>query len=318
MNRVALETAAAFGDSAALRGNFLDGGELAASTVKAGVKSADQVAYEARQAEAKRVADARRIEEQRQRDNAKATAERKREQLIDRAIEKNLLATDPHYAALYKKQHSAGIDLGLIPMGAKVLATGAAVIASGGAVAGALGVTAAGGAIGASVAADRVLAAVDQGGKVAETAKAVISDAKTAAAAGNINAKAAVGVLADVAKERVDKLVPPGVEQALSEAGKQAVGALTAAAGSPAASAIVASVAAGGSGMKAPALPPAKPAAPLTTRRQSVISTKARPTITLKPAIVEWFVSSAGKVTRGAVTVGKGFRVYSDGKVQKQ
>lgn len=89
--------------------------------------------------------------DQRNTANAQYLAGRARD-LKAREAEIARLMADPgpegqEYRARRKFISSAGVDWGLIPMGAKVIGTGAAVIASGGAVAGVLGATAAGSAV---------------------------------------------------------------------------------------------------------------------------------------------------------------------------
>ena len=262
----------------------------------------------------------KRIDEQRQIANAKVAAQRAADAKVDARIHADLIANSPAYAAREKAIHSAGLDTAQITMGAKVLAVGAAIIASGGAVAGAVGVTTGGAALASAAAADRLVAAVEKGGELAKQAKGVVSDVKAAAAKGDAAAKQAVATLQDVAKERIDKLIPAGLEQVLTVSGSLAAnavaGAISSNPGLPAAvlAAAAAPSSSSGSGYQTG----------LSTGGKRPLATSNRPAVDigLAPIALVWFVSSDGVVSRVAAGQGApnvaGFRVFSNGSVVRQ
>ncbi len=306
--------------STAQTGNFIEASAkpLVAPSVavQAPKRTAAQEAARLKGLEATAAAKRRQIEEQRQIANAKVAAQRAADAKIDAKIHADLMANNPAYAAREKYIHSAGLDTAQITMGAKVLATGAAIIASGGAVAGAVGLTAGGAALASAAAADRLVAAVEKGGELAKKAKGVVDDVKAAAAKGDAIAKQALGTLNDVAAARIDKLIPPGLEQVLTLSGAAAANAVAGAiASQPALPAAVMAAAAA-------SLPSSSGYMTLTAgRRPTVASSRPRIDIALAPLSLVWFVSDAGKVTRvasGKAPSGGGFKVYANGKVVEQ
>ena len=201
--------------TAANQANFLDGGSTPiVSTVRAPERTAAQV--EADRLAVERAARARIKDDALRLAALNAPYSRQRQ-------EDTALAMATVTDGIKQPWERAGVDLGLIPMGAKVLAVGASVIATGGAAAGALGVTAAGGSLAAAAAADRLVAAVERGGEIGKQAKDVIDDVKAAAARGDAAAKDALGVVNAVTSGRLAAGVQAGVEQTLTAAGRAAV-----------------------------------------------------------------------------------------------
>jgi hypothetical protein len=172
------------------------------------------------------------------------------EALSAKATQDLLRATSPIYAANEKKLATASVDLGLIPMGLKVLATGAGIAATGGALAAGLtaaggitlaGAAAAGGKLVSSlatpglasnpqaaikqvtVAADKLIAAAEKGGEIAAKAKEVYDATKALASSGSADAKAALNVMVSVQADRLAKAVPHGVAQTLTAKGEAAL-----------------------------------------------------------------------------------------------
>lgn len=159
------------------------------------------------------------------------------------------------------KTHEAKTDWGSIPAFAGVLAGGAAIIATGGVAAGALaggvsatsavtaGVAVAGAVkgaqellegkpsslavpglagdaaalVGTAIAADKLIAAAESGGELAERAGEVFAATKELAAAGNVDANVALGVLAKAAEDRIALAIPAGVPQELTAKGEAAL-----------------------------------------------------------------------------------------------
>lgn len=218
----------------------------------------------------------------------------------------------------------AGVDLGLIPMGIKVLATGAAVIATGGALAGGIGLAAGGGTLAAAGAADQLVAAVERGGAIAKDAKAAINTVKDAAKKGDAAAKAAVKVIAEVTDERKLKGIASGVVQDLTAQGKAAVNGV---AGSLLGGLDVNKVIAAANAPGA-----AKPTATLDVSSTfSKAQKDGKITVTKRPnalidAIVPpsklWLVTDGGKVinleAQPSSASSRGWAVYSNGKVVHQ
>jgi hypothetical protein len=201
--------------AAANQANFLDGGGAPLSTTTVKVPAGTKV-----MTQAERDANARAL----LKEKTLATAVRNAPALNQKRTDTyETMKAAGVFDNIRQPWEKAGVDWGLIPMGAKVLATGAAVIASGGAVAGALGVTAAGGSLAAAAAADRLVAAVERGGELGKQAKDVIDDVKSAAARGDKVAKDALAVVDSVASGRVAAGVKAGVEQTLTAAGRAAV-----------------------------------------------------------------------------------------------
>ena len=318
MNRFDRELAIAFGDepdrdveaafgATANTANFLDGGDAPiASTVRAPVTDPVQAARDRATIEATR---ARVLEQQRLTANAAYLQRRAADANIDRAFEARMRTENTPEAAAWrareKKIKSAGVDWGLIPAGAGVLAAGAAIIATGGALAGAIAAPSAASIAGAAVAADRALAAAEKGKVIGKTgvagvtstalaiagkAQAVLDTTAKLAADGVPAAVNGMKVIAATAARRAAAGALPGVPTALTATGAKAFDQYLAAA--------------------PPGLAVALGAA--TTGRVPALVAQG------KPPAVDWFVSAAGKVSRGAKPLGSGWRVYSDGKVIKQ
>lgn len=219
----------------------------------------------------------------------------------------------------------AGVDVGQIVMGAKVLAVGASVIATGGAVAGAVGLTAGGASLATAAAADRLVAAVEKGGELGKQANQVISDVKGAAAKGDKAAKDALAVIDSVASGRVAAGVKAGVEQTLTAAGRDAANAVAGIAaglsgsGSLSTSAIAANLAAAAGGAPSSPYVNFRPSTPL----QAVSN---RPPSQLLSSFASgtprWLVTPDAKVVDLKRTPSKasarGFVVTTTGKVEKQ
>lgn len=346
---------AAFGAaSTAQTGNFLEGlGPLTMPAPKAPAQTAAQkAAAEAQRKQADAIRAQRAVQ-----DAARQTAnanigyqqQRAKEKAEHDAYVRRMQTEDTPEARAWRAREkfisSARTDWGLIPAGAAVIATGAAIIASGGAVAGALAAPSAASIAGAAVAADRALAAaekaklapktgvagkvsgaldlagkasaaldtasslasgkadlagkasavLDTAGKVvtgqANVGATLIENTKRLAEAGVPGAAEGLEIIARTAAERALKGTPAGVPQALTADGAKAFDAYAAA---------------------RPALLALDPS------RLIVATASVKTPSLLKKPTVEWFVSSTGKVTRGAVAVGSGWRVYSDGKVVKQ
>lgn len=209
--------------------------------------------------------------------------------------------------------HKASVDWGLIPAGAAVIAAGAAVIATGGVAAGAIAAPSAAGLAGAAIAADRALAAVEKAklvpkgaaGKLTAvvnagaTAQAVLDNTLKLAEQGNPAALAGVKVIADTALQRIASGAIPGVPQALTPQGSEDYSGYLEGAPTGLQAAVV-GMTPTPNGYNTTALSTRPAAAILQTRK------------------VAWFVSTDGKVTRGDVLLGKGFRVYADGQVVKK
>jgi hypothetical protein len=222
----------------------------------------------------------------------------------------------------------AGVDLGLIPMGIKVLATGAAVIASGGVVAGGIGLTAGGGAIAAAGAADQLIAAVERGGAIAKDAKAAIDTVKDAAKKGDAAAKAAVKVIGEVADERKLKGVAAGAVQGLSaEAGKIVGNVKAAVSGGLDTNALLkAATAAAAAGAKPdPKTTLAVSSTFSKAQKDGLITVTKQPSKILDsiaPASKLWLVTDGGKVinleAQPSSASSRGWAVYSNGKVVHQ
>lgn len=308
-----------FGASTAQQGNFLDAGGAPLATKAVAVPAGTVVLTRVQ-----RDANARALLKQK----TLANASRSAPYLRDRQKQENeraawhawAMANDPVYAAREKYIASAGLDTGQITMGAKVLAIGASIIASGGVAAGAVGLTAGGAALASAAAADRLVAAVEKGGELGKQAKAIVDDVKGAAAKGDAVAKQAVATLERVAKERVAAAVPTGAVRALNDAGKQAVGLLTAATGgveSRVASNLT-SAASSGPSSGYYAAPLAKPA---KVRSSRVAGSNALSTIELPTVRPRWLVTLAGQVAdldaRPDLAGKSGFVVWSTGKVVK-
>lgn len=246
----------------AATGDFFGGGALVvprpAAVVRAPQKTTAQLQKERANKLARQDAEKRRIEAQRQANNSKVKLDRQKVAQLEHDTHKRLMA-DPGpegqaYRAQQKKIHSAGIDWGLIPAGAQVLATGAAIIASGGAVAGALGATAAVSTAAAASTAATVLnsaqkgvAAARQGVKVANAVKSGNVKQATAAAlkggsdVASLTSKAGLG-LSQNDKDKLKGLVPkvklPAAAKSVAKTAKQATAlkkTVTKAAAAPAA-----------------------------------------------------------------------------------
>lgn len=329
------------GVNAALTGNFLEPGSapLAMPNVKLPSFTAEQI-----KATEQAFANIARAREQAADDKrVTALAQVRNEQAADQKYEqeqhKRLMA-DPGpegqaYRARYAAQHSAGIDWGLIPMGAKVLATGAAIIASGGAAAGAVGLTAAGGSLAAAAAADRLVAAVEKGAEIGKQAKGVIDEAKAAYAKGDEIARTAVDTLNKVARERIEKAIPKGVEQTLSATAKKAYDTVASSVTAGVADKVVGQVranlrAAGAAQAAAPSSPSSGFVTALTsnTRPRPVAVANVNPGLTQMIASLDlgtprprWFVSDAAKVSnlyRVAAPATPGWVVWSTGELVRQ
>jgi hypothetical protein len=311
----------------ALTANFLDGGTLAAPTVKAAAGAKPLTQKE-------RDANARALINQKSRELAIRNAPYKAARAVEakEAAEWHArLMADPgpdgqRYRAQQKKIHSAGIDWGLIPAGAAVLATGAAIIATGGAVAGAIAAPSAVSVLGAAVAADRALAAAEKAklapkgaaGKVTavvdagQRAQAVIDNTIKLADQGVAGAVEGAKIIAETAAKRALKGALPGVPMPVTEQGAKAFDAYV---------------------NQSPALKQAVGgtyalAAPLSTR-PPVTVVSSRPAggaalASLKLAAVRprWLVTLAGKVddldVRPDAKSKAGFVVWSTGKVERQ
>jgi trimeric autotransporter adhesin len=302
----------------ALQGNFLDGGgaPLAAPNVKDPRSEAQKKADATALAKLKLEQSARETAA----NNAGYLAQRKKELDEHNAYVKRMQTEDTpearEWRAREKRISEARIDWGLIPAGAAVLATGAAIVATGGAVAGALAAPSAATVAGAAVAADRALAAAEKAkivkpgaagavGSVitaANTAQSVIDTTIKLAEQGVPAAIEGAKVIAQTAAERALSGAAPGVPQALTPQGAAAFDAYMAGA-TPALQAALATV---------------TPAAASALAKRKPVVVSGIKIATVKAPIVEWFVSAAGKVTHGAVAVGSGWRVYSDGRVVKQ
>jgi hypothetical protein len=176
--------------------DFFGGGSFVPPTVKPPPRDVRVVAKERAQVEANKQ---RQIEAQRIASNERVKARKLADQKWQRDYEARMQA-DPGpegqaWRARQKKIKSAGVDWGLIPMGATVIGTGAAVIATGGAVAGALGVTAAASTAAAATTASQAISAATK-------------TAKTAGAIGRGNVGRAVGV-ASTALDTAGVKTPP-------------------------------------------------------------------------------------------------------------
>lgn len=311
----------------ALRANFLEGGELGAPTVKppAGAKPLTQ-----RERDANKLALMRESARATSARNAGARAQMAAEQKWERDYRARMMA-DPgpagqRYRAQQKKIHSAGIDWGLIPAGAAVLATGAAIIATGGALAGAIAAPSAVSVLGAAVAADRALAAAEKAklvprgasGKVTavvdagQRAQAVIDNTIALADQGVAGAVEGVKIIAETAAKRAISGALPGVPMALTEQGAKAFDSYVNQ--SPALKAAVA----GSYALAAP-----------LSKRPPVVAISSRPaggdalaSLKLPTVRPRWLVTLAGKVddldARPAAAGNAGFVVWSTGKVVRQ
>ncbi len=221
----------------------------------------------------------------------------------------------------------AGVDVGQIVMGAKVLAVGATVIATGGAVAGAIGVTAGGASLATAAAADRLVAAVEKGGELGKTATGVIADVKAAAAKGDKVAKDALAVVNAVASGRVAAGIAAGVEQTLTAAGKDAANAVAgialglSGAGSLSTSGVAANLAA------AAGKAPATGYVDLRPQNQvQVVSNRPPPKqlnqFDFGEETPRWLVTPEGRVVdlkrTPSKATAKGFLVTAEGDVHKQ
>lgn len=311
--------------TAANQANFLDGGSAPiVSTVKA---PAGTVAM----TQAQRDANARAL----QKEKTLATAERnapyfaaRAKALQEQEAEIARLLADPGpegqaYRARRKFISSAGVDVGQIVMGAKVLAVGASVIATGGAVAGAVGITAGGASLATAAAADRLVAAVEKGGEIGAKAKGAIDDVKAAAAKGDKAAKDALAVVNAVASGRVAAGVAAGVEQTLTAAGKDAANAVAGiAAGLSGSGSLNMSSVAANLAAAAPSsggfvdLRPSNP--------MQVVSSRPPPAVlsSFAAGTPRWLVTPDAKVVDLKRTPSKasarGFVVTTTGKVEKQ
>lgn len=263
--------------------------------------------------------------------NAQYLRDRQKEEDERAKLHAHLMATDPAYAARDAKIHSAGLDVGQIVMGAKVLAIGASIIASGGAAAGAVGLTGAGTALASAAAADRLVAAVEKGAELGKQAKGVIDEAKAAAAKGDAAARQAVSVLNTVAKERIEKAIPKGVEQTLTASAKKAFDTVAGAVSSGLAEKVLANLrAASAAQAAAPPKPPGSGyvTTPLTTRpptpvvantNQQLVQTLA--SIDLGTPRPRWFVSDAGVLAnlyKVTPPPSRGWVVWNTGEVVRQ
>ena len=246
---------------------------------------------------------------------------------LDREIHERLMATDPAYAAREKSLASAKVDWGLIPAGAKILGLGAATVATGGLVAGALAVPSAGAIAGAAVAADRLVAQAEKAG-VAPKGASKVTGAATAALDAGAKAKAVLDntaklaemgvpeaiagakVIADTVKQRASSGALPGVPQAVTEAGAKAFANFAVNGVTPEVADALASTLSGRIKLSSPVVD-------LSKLKKATAATPA-PAPAAEVLSVEWFVSDAGKVTRGKAPKGHGFRVYSNGQVVQQ
>lgn len=326
MNAIDQETRAAFGDvsrrrvwfgaSDAMTANFLEGGTLQAPSVLPPALTAAQQAAAARAKEMGAASRERQLEEQRQRSQASYELARAKQAKLDaQVVAQNM--KDPAYAAKVKAVATAGTEWAPFVRAGVVLAAGAAIIASGGAVAGAIAAPSAATVAGAAVAADRALAAAEKAklvkpgiaGQVsgvvdaAVTARAVLDNTAALAQAGVPGAVKGLEIIAATAARRAATGALPGVPQALTAAGAKAFDSYVSTS-SPALGAALAAVA------PKPVVSGSLGAA-LSGRRTAIVTVAPK-------AAVEWFVSNAGKVSRGSVTSGKGWRVYGDGKVVQQ
>lgn len=314
----------------AQQGNFLDGGApLAAPTVKVPAGTVVMT-------QAQRDANARALLNEKSRELAIRNAPYQAQVYLERkhqAEEHARLMADPgpdgqNYRARQKFISSAGVDVGQIVMGAKVIAIGATVIASGGAVAGAVGLTTGGAALASAAAADRLVAAVEKGGELGAKAKGVINDVKAAAAKGDKVAKEALGAIESVAKERISAAVPAGVEQALTGAAKDAVNAVAGVASSLSGSgslnlgalsaSLSAAAGASSSGYSSALLSAGnRPAVASTRPPASQLSQ-----FDLGPQQPRWLVTPEGRVVdlnrTPAKATARGYMVTTAGKVVKQ
>jgi hypothetical protein len=222
----------------------------------------------------------------------------------------------------------AGVDVGQIVMGAKVLAVGATVIATGGAVAGAIGVTAGGASLATAAAADRLVAAVEKGGELGKQAKGVIADVKAAAAKGDKAAKDALAVVNAVADGRVAAGVRAGVEQTLTAAGKDAANAVAGIAlglsgsGSLSTAGVAANLAAAaGNAPAGGGFVNLRPAS-----SPQVVSSQTRPKqlsqFDFGEETPRWLVTPEGRIVdlkrAPSKATGKGFIVTAEGDVRRQ
>lgn len=289
------------GPSAALQGNFLDGGTLTAPAVKPPAQKLTD----------KLVSIANATKQQPASNAAAVSAAAAKTSAINAQYRADRQASTADYLAgvevpfqawqkQYDKDHP--IDWGLIPLGAAVLASGAAVIGTAGAAAGAIaagGVSAA--TIGSVVTADGVVAAAAKAGsKDAAKAKNVIDTTRALAAGGDVDAKKGLTVIAAVTADRAQKGVPAGVTQS--------VDALLPLATNP----IVAGASAGGLGVR----PDPAPSAFLTADQ---LTAAPRVTRTASDKLLRWSVLDGGQIYRGAAPVGAGpqYRVYDSGRVEQ-
>ena len=154
--------------------NFFGDTPIALPKIKAPPKTAAQKAKEQAQLKTRQAAETRAKAARTATANEGYAIERRAMETYKLAREE-WLRNDPGpegvaWRARQKAIKSAGIDWGLIPMGAKVIGTGAAIIASGGAVAGALGATAATSAVAGAAALNTGVAAVQKGVSAANAA----------------------------------------------------------------------------------------------------------------------------------------------------
>lgn len=304
--------------------NFLDGGELAAPTVKppAGAKPLT---------EAQRAANARAAIQQQARAtaarNAAYRAGRAADAKVDAEYRARMLA-DPgpagqRYRAQEKLIKSAGVDWGLIPAGAAVLAAGAAIIASGGVLAGAIAAPSAATIAGAAVAADRALAAAEKAklapkgaaGRLTavvdagKKAQAILDNTVELAKQGVAGAVDGAKIIAETAAKRALSGALPGVPMPVTESGAKAFDAYV---------------------QQLPALKQAVGAGYAAPIVQRPVATVARPpaggaalaTLQLSGVRPRWLVTLAGKVddlyARPEAAANAGFVVWSTGKVERQ
>lgn len=305
-------------------GNFLDGGPaLAAPSARPSDKALSSAQADLEKAKAIRA-------QQDMQAAARATAsanlgygkQRAADAKLDAEIHAWLMANDPAYAAREKSLASAKVDWGLLPGAAKVLALGVGVAATGGALAGALAVPSAASVAGAAVAADRLIASAEKAGVAPKgagqitgaatlaidagtKAKAVLDTTLKLADMGVPEAVAGAKVIKDTIAARITNGTRPGTEQALTPAGSKAFDDFAAELATPAVQgALAVSLLS-----KRPTIAPID-ATRLKAAAAAVANVKASP-------VVEWFVSAAGKVVQGAGS-GKGWLVYSDGRVVKR
>ena len=170
--------------------DFFGGGTLSArAAVKAPPKTNAQLLKEKADAKARAQSEltrkARETAQRNQAFHAQKATDAKRTRDFEARMKVEQSPEAEAWRAREKYIRSAGVDWGLIPMGAKVLATGAAVIASGGAVAGALGATA---ALGTAAAASTAATVINTGQKAIAAAK---TGAKVASALQSGNVKQA-------------------------------------------------------------------------------------------------------------------------------